>query len=715
MLKKLTQIPKGQKFRYAVIILAIGLFFAPLLLIPQLFGNSDLCGPLCMRRFYLYFPGMTSNDLWHHISVAVIGTSLLLGIFLVTFFFGRIWCAYICPVGGFPELLSRMLNDRWKIEYRALPQVPIRYGYFSVYLVALPMLGVSACTLCNFMTVPKIFEAFSGEIRGIIYLFSAVGAVNLGLFLLLGVFASKGRAYCQFLCPIGAIDALVNRLGARFHFSRRIRVERNRCTGCNICARNCMCGAIKMVNRVAVVDQLSCMSCHECVDVCDWSAIDWRHNPLDKTPKRKKKGVDIHPQPVWTAIYTPPTKSRFSINWQRVVVGILLGTMLGFIVMTQVIAAERHADPDGCLSCHALPNLDYVDKQGILRSASINTDHYYASLHGSVPCRDCHRKMTYYPHKPENGAVDCADSCHLEEPSQGEAYTHKPIITEFVESIHGTGWTKNLTGGNRLEEETQEINPSCRRCHSNDLYIEADKMTVFQQAFNHHDQACGTCHQGTVWRDRIGGHILRRLLGARWNKIEANQLCKNCHANIERMQAVKVKHPETGQLTSLTPRFILATKTYNMTLHNRLLATNVEIGATCNDCHAPTGLHHAILPAKNPQASTHPSQLRTTCAQSKCHAYANNPLNQGFIHIDLHDIDQIPPNTSLMPVTTNYLTSNWYRALAVMLPIIAVLLVGSLIWSFFITPKRSKIDALFGGEKFMTYMIGVKRKNGRKT
>jgi len=195
-------------------------------------------------------------------------------------------------------------------------------------------------------------------------------------------------------------------------------------------------------------------------------------------------------------------------------------TTLGFILITQVIAIERYSDPDGCLSCHDLPSLDYVDKQGILRSASINTKHYYASLHGSVPCRDCHRKITYYPHKPENGIVDCADTCHVEEPSQGKAYTHEPVIKEFADSAHGSGWSKNLTGGNRWEEETQEANPSCRRCHSNTLYIEVDKVAIFQNAFKHYDQACGTCHQGTVWRDRIGGHILRRLIGTRWDKTE---------------------------------------------------------------------------------------------------------------------------------------------------------------------------------------------------
>jgi len=303
-------IPNPQKYRYAVIMASCTLFFSPFLFLPGLVDNPDLCGKVCIRRFYLFFPGMSPADVSNKMQVAAIGVYILSLILITTFFFGRMWCGYICPVGGLPELVSRTFSDKWKIEYRALPQVPIRYGYFSVYLALMPMLGISACTLCNFITIPRIFDAFSGNPKGLAFALSAVGLVNLALLFLLGFFATKGRAYCQFLCPVGALDGLVNRLGAKLRFTRRIRVERNRCTGCNICARNCMTGSIKMVDRIAVVDQLSCMSCHECVDVCDWGAIDWRAAPLDEDPKRKKKGIDFHPQPQWQAVYVAPPLSK---------------------------------------------------------------------------------------------------------------------------------------------------------------------------------------------------------------------------------------------------------------------------------------------------------------------------------------------------------------------------------------------------------------------
>ncbi|HEA26687.1 MAG TPA: 4Fe-4S binding protein, partial [Ectothiorhodospiraceae bacterium] len=168
-------IPNGQKYRYLLLIVSMVVFLSPLALIPEMFGNSDLCGRLCIRRFFLYFPGMTLEDIGNQMSVAWIGVIALSIILITTLFFGRMWCAYICPAGAFPELVSRMIPDRWKIEFRGLPQVPLRYGYFSVYLVLMPMLGISACTLCNFVTVPRIFEAFIGDFMGIAFILSAVG------------------------------------------------------------------------------------------------------------------------------------------------------------------------------------------------------------------------------------------------------------------------------------------------------------------------------------------------------------------------------------------------------------------------------------------------------------------------------------------------------------------------------------------------------------
>ena len=721
ILNRIKAIPNGQKYRYFLIILACLAFFAPFTFLPGLVDNPDLCGKVCIRRFFLYFPGMTLDDLANQMSVAWIGVLVLSIILVSSFFFGRMWCSYICPVGGFPELVSRTIPDRWKIEFRGLPQVPIRYGYFSVYLVLMPMLGISACTLCNFITVPRIFEAFSGGFMGIAFILSAVGLVNLGLLFLLGFFAVKGRGYCMFLCPVGAIDGLVNRIGAMLRFTRRIRVERSRCTGCNICARNCMTGAITMVDRIAVVDQHSCMSCHECVDVCDWHAIDWVTVPRTVEPKRKKKGADYHPHPQWQAIHfhKPEITNRWRVSsWQRVAIGLIFGLILLIITITQVMAAERHPDPDGCFSCHALKGLDYIDDEGVLRSASIDQSHYYSSLHGSVPCKDCHREIQNFPHKVENGEVDCAASCHVEEPSGAEAYTHKKVVDEFQSSVHGKGWTKGLTGGNRLEESKNEAVPSCRSCHSNEPYIRQEDMPKFKESFAHIDTECGSCHQGEVWLNQFGGHILRRFIGSRWDKKDKNRMCNNCHADHDRMATVEIEDSESGEKQKVGPRFVLASDSYAMSLHGRLLKSGVEQGASCIDCHSPEGYHHGVMRDEELLASTHPNNIAKTCAAEGCHSFTTNPLNYGFVQTDLHDIDIIPVLNANTPLDQTRMESNWIKALIALLPVLIILGGGTLLWQLF-GNKKGAIYAVVGGGRFQKKNIGrqprkKKKQNGKR-
>lgn len=705
IIENIKKIPKWQKIRYGAIAVSSLLFFAPFMLIPTLFGTMDFCGKLCMRRFYLYYPGMGLSDLTLQAKVSIAGATLLLVIILTTFFFGRLWCSHLCPVGGFPELVSRTTNQRIKIEYRSLPQVPLRYGYFGFYLVMMPMLGISACNFCNFVTIPRLFEAFGGSGMGFGFLLSSVGMVNLSLVALLGFFASKGRGFCAFMCPVGAIDGIVNRIGAAFRFTRRIRVERNRCNGCAACAQACMCGAIEMTDKKAVVDHLSCMSCHECVDVCNFGAIEYLVIPPDTKLSRKKTDEPLPPLPVWTTIHRPEQVPGVKgIGWQRIAFWSVVASAVIFIAST-ASAAQRKVDPDGCLSCHAFANLDYIDGDGILRSAYIDKSDYFASLHGSVPCRDCHRKIKEYPHDVKDGEVDCADTCHIEEPSKDEKYSHKAVIKEFERSVHKTGWTKGLTAGNRLKE-INEPNPSCRRCHSNTPYIEESRMPKFREVFVNCDKECGTCHQGKAWRDQFGGHIIRRMLGGRWSKGEGNQMCQECHEDMKKMAGVEIKDEKTGRKEKVGPRFIKASRSYRATLHGKMIDAGDDLGASCIDCHSPSGLKHDIRRESEPKSSTHLNNLPATCGAGKCHPYSKSQLNAGFVATDMHDLDLISNDRP------DY-SSNWFRGAILLIPLSLITITGSIGWSLFVK-KKGRILPFLGGNSFQRRVLKRKQVEPKK-
>jgi polyferredoxin len=198
------------------------------------------------------------------------GVGLVTAVVAVTVLFGRYWCSHICPIGGAGELAARLAPGRLKIDYSTIPAAPVRYGYFLVYLAA-PLLGLGSlcCSYCNFAAVPNLFGA--AFVRAdLTYFFRIYGLINLGLFLLLAVFARGGRAYCNFICPVGAIDALAARFGRRF--GRRVRVSAERCNACGDCVGVCPTWAINMKSKVEI-DQLSCIPCGECDRVCQEGAI----------------------------------------------------------------------------------------------------------------------------------------------------------------------------------------------------------------------------------------------------------------------------------------------------------------------------------------------------------------------------------------------------------------------------------------------------------
>ena len=72
------------------------------------------------------------------------------------------------------------------------------------------------------------------------------------------------RLFCRFLCPLGALYGLFNKLSV---FG--IKLDKGKCVGCNKCIAHC-----KM--DIHEVGDQECISCGECAAVCPTDAIKWK-------------------------------------------------------------------------------------------------------------------------------------------------------------------------------------------------------------------------------------------------------------------------------------------------------------------------------------------------------------------------------------------------------------------------------------------------------
>ena len=213
---------------------------------------------------------------------------------------------------------------------------------------------------------------------------------------------------------------------------------------------------------------------------------------------------------------------------------------------------------------------------------------------------------------------------------------------------------------------------------------------------------------------QLGGHILRRLIGRRWNNQENNEMCMACHGDHEKMREVEQEDPETLEKHPPSDRFVHSADSYAKTLHGRLLVDGSAYGASCIDCHAPEGWKHEIRAYLDVDSASHPDNLPETCGQSDCHGYAKKPGNEGFTMTDMHAVSLVSLTNVKNPFQVEaVLASKWFWSSLPLLFIGCIFIVASLVW-WVLYRKTKKIIPILGGGRFEQVMIGRKAKSARK-
>ena len=161
---------------------------------------------------------------------------------ILTLLLGRVYCGYVCPFGAIQELINTK-KLRKKIPDKLDRKLKlIKYGILLIVGIGTVITGRAVGSL----SLLKPIFTFSGTLASII---GTVGVLAASVFYY--------RPFCRYLCPYGALMALLSRLS--FY---RIRTSSS-CVKCKICERKC--------NMAAIVDGSvghECLLCGECIDVC---------------------------------------------------------------------------------------------------------------------------------------------------------------------------------------------------------------------------------------------------------------------------------------------------------------------------------------------------------------------------------------------------------------------------------------------------------------
>ena len=201
-------------------------------------------------------------------------TSLLFCLLLivVSLWFGPLFCGWLCPAGAFSEYLSRLLPDKYKINWAQLvPLVPLRYGFFLGFLGSIILgLGIP-CSYCNYYAL----EIFVGYLHTGKLLNSSLSLLMTFVVsnIILGLFTKGGRGYCNLLCPVGTMCSLMHVLGQFVPGSFGMQVDNNKCVGCGLCSKKCPMQAVAITQGKAQINRHHCIVCGQCRQACSRKAI----------------------------------------------------------------------------------------------------------------------------------------------------------------------------------------------------------------------------------------------------------------------------------------------------------------------------------------------------------------------------------------------------------------------------------------------------------
>lgn len=199
----------------------------------------------------------------------ILGILLLYGII-----FGRTICGYLCPVGLLQELLHKIPTPKLKKNNVTRILSYFKYVVLVVFVIVIPLwyavqrLPVPA--FCKYICPAGTFEGAIGLLSNSAnkVLYSMLGLLFTRKFVILLVTVALCvfiyRAFCRFICPLGAIYSLfakVNIIG--------VKLEKSKCIDCGKCIS--VCGM-----DIRHVGDHECIHCGECLDSCPTKAISFK-------------------------------------------------------------------------------------------------------------------------------------------------------------------------------------------------------------------------------------------------------------------------------------------------------------------------------------------------------------------------------------------------------------------------------------------------------
>lgn len=208
--------------------------------------------------------------------------TVLLVIGMYTIVFGRFFCGYACAFGSFGDwmhglytFLCKKLKKKKVVWNEKVTRTLLKLKYIVLFLILI---------LCFL----GVYQKCQGTSPWDVFSMMRVGNFNLstykiGVFLLIGIVVGMffcERFFCKFLCPMGAVFALLPSIPL-FAVQR----DREECVkGCQACKRICP-AELDLPDAKSGDVSGECFQCGKCVGICPkknagLTKLPWRENEI---------------------------------------------------------------------------------------------------------------------------------------------------------------------------------------------------------------------------------------------------------------------------------------------------------------------------------------------------------------------------------------------------------------------------------------------------
>ena len=220
------------------------------------------------------------------------GMFIFLSIISVSFFVGKAFCSWMCPIGYISEMVGDFSEKIQKKLFKRVLRLPRFIDYFFrsikylllAFFVYVIFFAMDVNSLRAFLSSPYNKLA---DVK-MFYFFADISRFALIVIAVLFMLSVAVRNFwCRYLCPYGALLGITSLISPN-----KIKRNADSCIDCKLCTKACPSNI--QVHKVKTVLSDECSSCLGCVDVCPAAnTLDVKSFGIKKINKKLVAGLVV--------------------------------------------------------------------------------------------------------------------------------------------------------------------------------------------------------------------------------------------------------------------------------------------------------------------------------------------------------------------------------------------------------------------------------------